>query len=193
VISGRGPEASSSPQGLRSAGTVGRVTERCDGCGFEWDAIDRAEVAPGVVRCTSAIAQRLRTVGASAAVRTEGLGWSALEYAAHVRDVLLNVRDRIIQTLIEDDPQYAMIWRDERVDRGLYAGDAVDEVADEVAIAGRLFARTFDRIDPDLLTRTGVYAFPEPRPRTVLWIAAQALHECEHHLADIDERIVGPR
>ena len=163
------------------------MVERCEGCGYVWDSISREDVSPGVREAVGAIAARLRGAHAAATSRPAPDRWSALEYGAHVRDVLLNVRDRIVQTIVEDEPQYAMIWRDERVDRGLYAGDAADCIADEVTFAGSLFSRTFDRIEPALLARTGVYTFPTPQPRSVLWIAAQALHECRHHLADIDE------
>jgi hypothetical protein len=163
------------------------VSEHCEGCGFVWDDIDAAEIGPGVRVSTTAIADRITAAGDRAARRPAPDRWSVLEYAAHVRDVLTNVRDRIVQTLVEDDPQYAMLWRDQRVDLGLYVGDDAAEVAAEVLAAGSLFARTFERIDPALLGRTGVYAYPVAAPRTVLWIAAQALHECRHHLADIDE------
>ena len=165
------------------------MSERCEGCGFEWDVIAAVQVAPGIVDATHAIAGRVRDAGPAAARRPAPDRWSAVEYAAHVRDVLLNVRDRIIQTLVEDEPTYAMLWRDERVDRGLYAGDTAEQVADEVEFAGSLFARTFDRIDGAGLERTGVYAFPVAVPRTVRWIGAQALHEARHHLADIDESL----
>jgi len=58
-------------------------------------------------------------------------------------------------------------------------------------MAPRAIAVGARRSDPS--PRTGVHAFPEPRARSVLRIAAQGLHECEHHVAEIDERIVGPR
>ena len=163
------------------------MAERCDVCGFEWDAIAAAEIGPGVRSATAAIAERIERAGAQATRRPSPERWSVLEYAAHVRDVVTNVRDRIVQTLVEDEPTYAMLWRDQRVDLGLYAGDDPAEVGAEVVAAGSLFARTFDRIDPALLSRTGLYTYPVAVHRSVLWIAAQVLHECRHHLADIDE------
>jgi hypothetical protein len=162
------------------------VTESCQGCGFVWDAVAADEVGPGVRAATVAIAERVERAGAHATLRPSPDRWSVLEYAAHVRDVVTNVRDRIVQTLVEEEPTYAMLWRDERVEFGLYAGDDPAEVGAEVIAAGSLFARTFDRIDPALLARTGRYTYPVAMPRSVLWIAAQVLHECRHHLADID-------
>lgn len=31
------------------------------------------------------------------------------------------------------------------------------------------------------------YGFPDPQTRTLLWMGLQAIHECEHHLGDIEE------
>ncbi|MCP3855439.1 MAG: hypothetical protein GY698_12000 [Actinomycetia bacterium] len=36
------------------------------------------------------------------------------------------------------------------------------------------------------------YGWPRPATRTLRWVAAQALHEVEHHLGDV-ERIVSTR
>lgn len=161
--------------------------ERCEVCGFVWDAVTAPEVAPGILDATTAIAALLRAAGPAVSVRPEQDRWSALEYGAHVRDVLFNVRDRIVQMIVEDEPTFAMLWRDDRVRLGLYAGDDPHVVADEVRMAGELYARTFERIDPASLGRTAVYSYPTAVPRTVLWVAAQTLHECRHHLADVEE------
>lgn len=39
--------------------------------------------------------------------------WSANEYAAHVRDVLLTIRDRLVIGLVEDNPRFKPVYRDE--------------------------------------------------------------------------------
>ena len=33
------------------------------------------------------------------------------------------------------------------------------------------------------------YGWPRPATRTLLWVAAQALHEVEHHLDDIERTL----
>lgn len=108
-----------------------------------------------------------------------------LEYAAHVRDVLLHVRDRLVIALVEDDPEFKPLYRDERVDLGLYAGDEWPVVRDELSMAAALFARTFARLPAGALTRPLQYAYPVPATRTVLWMAQQVVHEVEHHASDI--------
>jgi DNA-binding helix-hairpin-helix protein with protein kinase domain len=33
------------------------------------------------------------------------------------------------------------------------------------------------------------YGFPEPAPRTLLWMGLQAIHEAEHHYGDVRENL----
>ena len=112
--------------------------------------------------------------------------WSVLEYGGHVRDVILNVRDRIILGAVEDEPVPKPMHGAARVDLGLYAADTPDVVADELAIATDLFTRTFAALDDDQLARRIHYGWPVPATRTLLWVAAQTVHEAEHHLADVE-------
>lgn len=50
---------------------------------------------------------------------------------------------------------------------------------------------SFERFPPSHAQRPIFYGWPRPATRTVRWVAAQALHEVEHHLDDI-ERIIRP-
>jgi hypothetical protein len=86
-----------------------------------------------------------------------------------VRDVLLNLRDRI--------------------ELGLYAADTPAIVAEELVMAGALFARTVEALPAGYDERPIFYGRPVATTRTLLWVAAQALHECEHHLADAEAGI----
>jgi hypothetical protein len=86
------------------------------------------------------------------------------------------------------------MYRDERVDLGLYDGDPADAVAGELRSASAMFIRLFGAIDPQLLRRTVQYGVPSPVQRSLLWMGQQAVHEVEHHGADIAEnlRIAAP-
>ena len=111
--------------------------------------------------------------------------WSMVEYAAHVRDVILSVRDRLVIGIVEDDPGFKPMYREEQVDLGLYAADSSAEVAREVGAASAMLGRLFAGIDPALLGRTVPYGFPDPIRRTLLWMGQQVVHEVEHHLGDM--------
>ena len=107
--------------------------------------------------------------------------WSPLEYTCHTRDVLWNLRDRILLALVEDRPAFAPIYREHRVDLGRYNDEPPEQVGSAVQLGAGLLAWLVEGLTDEQLTRTGVYAGED---RDVLWIARQALHEASHHLAD---------
>jgi len=159
--------------------------ERCEnGCAFVWDAIDPEEIGHRIKEGAADIAQ-LIVVGSAADVRSLPDVWSPLEYAGHVRDVLLNLRDRLVVGLNEDNPLCKGLFGTPRIELGLYRGDSPDLVAQELQTAASLFARTWERIPEDLRSRTMVYGYPRLADRSLTWVAAQALHEVEHHLEDV--------
>ena len=160
--------------------------EACPDCGFVWVAIPVEEVGPRVVEGAAALAGALRAGTPDAITRRPAPGiWSALEYGAHVRDVLLHLRDRVVIGLAEDTPSFKPLYRDVRVDAGLYRDDRPDVVADELELVAALFVRTFAVLDPDQLARPVIYAFPSECERTILWMGRQVVHEVEHHLGDV--------
>ena len=77
--------------------------------------------------------------------------------------------------------------RDPRVDLGLYRNDRPDDVVKEMDAACAMFARLWEAIDPEALSRTVRYGYPSPTVRSLLWMGQQAVHETEHHLGDIVE------
>ena len=50
-----------------------------------------------------------------ARLRPSARRWSNTEYAAHVRDALLTIRDRLVLGLIEEEPSFQSLYRDKRV------------------------------------------------------------------------------
>lgn len=157
--------------------------EQCPDCGFVWDAVAPAEIGDRIRNGTKAIAALLD--GAAADRRPEPRRWSSLEYAGHVRDVLLHLRDRVVIALVEDDPAFKPLYRDQRVDLGLYARDTPANVQLELDVASDLFVRTYAALSPEQLARPCQYAYPALSTRSVLWMAQQTVHEVEHHLGDI--------
>ena len=166
--------------------------ERCDECGYAYE--DR-----GAVR----IAENLKALGPRYAARLEGTGsaplvtlrerpepgvWSALEYACHVRDVLLAQRERLLLALVEECPSFAPIYREQRVVLARYGDADPERVADQLDMAATMLADAFERLDTDAWGRECIYNFPAPARRSVAWLGAHTLHEGEHHLADVCPR-----
>lgn len=160
--------------------------ECCDieSCGFAWDDVNPSEVGGRIIRGADEIAE-LVTSGLNADVRRSSEIWSPIEYVGHVRDVLLNLRDRLVVAVNEDNPLCKGLFGTPRVEMGLYVGDSSVTVAREIKVAASLFVRTWDRIPHSLRERTMVYGYPRVANRNLCWVVAQALHEVEHHLSDI--------
>jgi len=163
--------------------------ETCPDCGFQWAVIEREEVGPRCVAAAREISDLLREATTAALVRPEPERWSAVEYGAHVRDVMLTIRDRLVIGLVEDNPDFKPLYRDQRFDWGLYADDTAVNIADEIGPAANMLHRLFEAIDPAQLDRPVQYGWPEPATRSLLWMGAQAVHEAEHHRDDIAENL----
>jgi hypothetical protein len=162
--------------------------ETCEDCGFAWEIVPREAIGGRVASGAIAIAERLRATSDDVSGRRpEPERWSMTEYAAHVRDVLLTLRDRCVIGLVEDNPGFSPMYRDERVTLGLYRNDTPAAVATDVEVSAAMFVRLFDAIDDGAIERPVRYGYPGPIPRTILWMGQQAVHEVEHHRADIDE------
>jgi hypothetical protein len=161
--------------------------ETCDVCGFVWESVGPDEIPRRIVVGASEVAELVLAEPVLAMERPSPGRWSMVEYASHLRDVLLNIRDRFVVGLLEDNPSFKPLYRDHRVDLGLYATDAADLVAAELEMAAGLFARTFARLDAEQLARPCRYAFPAESQRTLLWMGQQVVHEVEHHRGDVAE------
>jgi ketosteroid isomerase-like protein len=171
---------------------LGAPAEACPDCGFVWVDVPVDEIGPRIVRGVDAIAAVLRAGPPDAVARRPAPGvWSALEYGAHVRDVLMNIRDRVVVGLAEDTPSFKPLHRDVRVDAGLYRDDRPDVVATELEVVAALFVRMLAVLTPDQLARPVVYAYPAEQERTILWMTRQVVHEVEHHLGDVTRGIAG--
>jgi hypothetical protein len=166
---------------------VTATREKCPGCGFVWDDIDQSDVSPRILAAAHEFADVLATPRADA--RPEPARWSVIEYGAHLRDVLLVIRDRVILAAVEECPSPPPMYRDHRVALGLYADDSASVVAGDLAVAARLFTSTFDRVAPEYAERTLIYSQLLGDERTIRWTGAQAVHESEHHLDDARENV----
>jgi hypothetical protein len=161
---------------------------RCEECGFDYEALDPADV-PAQVRAfakryRAPLTRFIRDEDGDALVRTRPAPevWSALEYAAHVRDVFANYDRWIGQCLAEDRPVLEGPGPDELAAAGNYNDDDPVGVADALATNAERLATTIDGVPPDGWDRAGLRRGEE---RTVLLQARRAVHEGSHHLLDI--------
>ena len=158
-------------------------------CGFRWDSITADELPQRLRLATDAFCEVIRAAGPRAGQRPEPQRWSILEYGAHLRDVLISVRERMISASVTDEPLGAALHREERVTLGFYALDTPDVTARELEVVSGLFTRTFRALPDGFEQRRFTFSAVSPKVVTIMWAGAQALHECEHHLSDVRENL----
>lgn len=161
--------------------------DQCEECGFVYDLDDaRKSAAPSARALAADIAAILRG-GEAEDLRTRRAPevWSPLEYACHVRDVLLVQRERLLLALREQAPVFASMGREERVEHAAYAQQNPETVAAQLSVAADLFADLAARLTEEQWLRSAYYPYPEPTERQLHWVAAHTVHEAQHHLLDI--------
>ncbi|MFI0718689.1 DinB family protein [Streptomyces sp. NPDC021224] len=162
----------------------------CQECGFVYDLGTPGEFA-GQIRATAGAYPRFLLVAPEGALRRrpEPQTWSPLEYACHVRDVLLVQRERVLAARRTDVPVAEPMGRDERVEHDGYADQRPDDVARQLLDAAGMFAHSLDRLRPGDWDRALVYTYPERAERPLRWLAAHTLHELRHHLRDAEGQL----
>jgi S-DNA-T family DNA segregation ATPase FtsK/SpoIIIE len=115
--------------------------------------------------------------------------WSALEYAGHVRDVLVVQRERLHLALTEECPAFVPMGRDERAVNDRYNEQDPLVVARDLAAAAGALAADFAALDDAGWQRTGIYNWPTPTQRSMLWLGQHTVHEGEHHVRDVDRSL----
>jgi hypothetical protein len=150
----------------------------CSECGYDWELAPADLVAElGAVVVTP--------VGDISVVRTrpEPGTWSALEYAAHLRDALQFYEDRIRRTLIEDRPHLAAFDFEDACERLEYNAGSPSRTAAELDVRAHALARLLAGLDADQWSRVAIGS--DGDERTVLTLARRAAHEVQHHELDI--------
>ena len=160
----------------------------CEECGF-----DDQNVAPvDVVEALRKFGKRYRAPltrflpgedgDAIVRQRPSPMVWSALEYAAHVRDVFAWYDERVTASLTQDRPAYDGPDPDEAADQGRYNEQDPVEVAVALEANAERLAATFESVPDDAWDRVHVRRGHE---RSVIFTARRAVHEGNHHLLDI--------
>lgn len=161
----------------------------CPECGFVWEGVSCSDAVVGINESVTAFIGVIEEAGEMATVRPTLETWSIVEYAAHLRDVFLSLRERSILASVVDMPTGQPIYRDERVDLGFYSLDSVDDAADELAFAAGLLSKTIATLPEGYEKRLLTYSPVSGATVTVEWMAAQGFHEASHHLRDVQNNL----
>jgi S-DNA-T family DNA segregation ATPase FtsK/SpoIIIE len=166
--------------------------DRCSQCGFDYGTLAPVDVPAALASVGESFrAGLLDTPDEALRRRPKPDVWSGLEYACHVRDVLLVQRDRLYLALVEDKPGFPRMHRDERAALARYNLQEPHAVADQIQVASQLISAAFAAVEEVHWRRRLIYNWPDAQERDVLWLGAHTVHEGRHHLADFDAAISG--
>ena len=163
--------------------------DRCDECGFEYDLDLAAGAGTAIADGAGELAAILTDDGADLRARRDANIWSPLEYACHVRDVLMVQRERVLAARRMDRPSFDPMGRDERVEHDGYAEQDPLAVARQLTDAAHLFANDLSRLGPTDWERTVMYNYPATFERSLRWVAVHTVHELHHHLLDVRRQL----
>jgi len=159
----------------------------CPTCRLAYADLDVDRCLALVGESTTALAALLPTLGNERLRRRPRPEvWSAVEYACHVRDVLLTFAVRVHRGVVEDRPMLDPMYADWRVERFGYAATRLEVLLAELSASAQGFTKEVRAVPDDAWDRT-VVRRPEEE-RTVRWLVRQAAHECVHHLRDVQSR-----
>jgi hypothetical protein len=158
--------------------------ERCDACGFDGSVYDDESLVAALRALGPSWGTLLDDAGPARRVRPEPGVWSAVEYAAHSRDVTALHCFGVDQALGEDEPVYPAIDGDNLIDTAgaHYAEEDADAVVAALDTECRRLAQLGADAPPDAWAR-GI-TIGENR-MTIRQLLEHALHDSSHHLDDV--------
>jgi hypothetical protein len=155
------------------------LERRCSECGFDPADFPPERIAQhhrtGLPRWRSVLER------ADVADRPDDSTWSALEYAAHVRDVYDLFIERTGLMLRQNDPLFDDWNQDRTAAEKNYPAEEPGKVGAELAAAGEAYAALLDSVtDWDRVGRRS-----NGSRFTIGTLAQYALHDVVHHLRDV--------
>ena len=155
--------------------------EPCPECGYDASTIDPSDVGARLPADTAGWTAILARP--DAAVRPSPTVWSPLEYACHVRDVLLVFTQRLGMMLTQVNPRFANWDQDATAVADRYWEQNPAAVAAQVDEAACTLAQLWSEVREDEWTRKGTRS--DGAEFTVASLGVYLLHELRHHLADV--------
>ncbi len=168
----------------------------CPECGLDYDTIKPLDAIAAVRsfprRYRAALTTFSRDEDADSILRRRPAPdvWSAIEYTAHVADIIDDIAPAIRRIAIEERPSFPPSWDpDERALSGAYGERPpynerpLPQVLADLETACADMAATLETIEADEWTRAGRFDYGE---RTILDLTRNAVHEGSHHLRDVE-------
>jgi hypothetical protein len=169
---------------------------KCPECGLDYDTISPGDAVVAVRSFPRRYRALLATLDPeedpeSVLRRRPAPGtWSAVEYTAHVSDVLDELAAAIRRIVAEDRPTIHMADADQRAAEQRYGDWEPEEALFALEHASARLAEVLAGVDPGDWKRTGTLDRGE---RDALSLARDAAHEGAHHLRDIERGLQAVR
>ena len=161
----------------------------CPECGVDYGtlhppfAINAIKSFPR--RYTEALEPASPTEDNDAVIRTRPAPdvWSALEYTSHTAE-LMDEFTMVVQRMYDEDkPSLPFNDPDERVISQKWNEQPKDAVLVHLKTGADALAKQAERVDADGWKRTATFPWGE---RDLLTMLQNAVHECVHHLKDVE-------
>lgn len=181
VVADRGEESSRRPNVMPP---LAAEDYTCNACGTRYALVTVDHAVAVICKLPAAVVEAVGLVPVAARrVRPAPERWSVTEYVCHLRDVYATYTIRLHRARTEDRPVLEPMLNDLRARRFRYNERDVDAVLDELGATAAGFCDEVARNRPDQWDRL-VSRLPGEN-RTARWLVRQAMHEGQHHLADI--------
>jgi len=158
--------------------------EECEACGFDGSGYDNAALLDALRALGPRWRSSVSAAGSELRDRPEPEVWSALEYAAHSRDITALHVFGVEQALTLDEPSFPPIGEDlvESAAASYASADPV-AVADDLEVQAMRLAQLADDAGPEEWSRGLTIGGNRSDVRRLL---EHALHDSLHHLADVE-------
>ena len=165
------------------------VRWKCPECGLDYDTISPIDAVVAVRSFPRRYRALLTTLDPeddeeSVLRRRPAPGtWSAVEYTAHVADVLDERATAVRKVVVGDHPTVDIADPDVRAAEQRYGDWEPEEALFALEHAAARLAEVLEGVDPGDWTRTGTVGSDQ---RDALTLARDAVHDGAHHLRDVE-------
>jgi S-DNA-T family DNA segregation ATPase FtsK/SpoIIIE len=158
--------------------------ERCAACGFDGSSYDNAALLATLRDLGPRWRALLGSAGDELRARPAPAVWSAIEYAAHSRDITALHVFGVEQALTGDEPVFPAI-ADDLIDNAAagYVAEAVETMLDALEMHARQLATLADDAGAAAWSRGITLGDQRSEAR---WLMEHALHDSLHHLDDVE-------